>query len=91
LDSLRDRIWRSLLEKEIQQKYDSALPDALPMPKRQYLYPKFDQQTWDQLVKSYVEALEVLRGQAVEEAESPPKRDPPWFRKNSTTGLIEEI
>ena len=54
MDSLRDKIWRNLLDKEIQLKYESALPDAFPMPKREYLYPGFDQETWNQLVKSYV-------------------------------------
>src|SRR6266508_1466094 len=91
LDSLRDWIWRTLLDKEIQLKYESALPDAFPMPKQEYLYPKFDEETWDQLVKSYVEALEVLKIQATIEAENPKKHDPPWFRKNSTPGLIEEF
>ena len=91
MDSLRDKIWRNLLDKEIQLRYESALPDAFPMPKREYLYPTFDQETWDKLVESYVESLEVLKTQAIKEAENPKKRDPPWFRKNLTTGLLEEV
>ncbi len=91
MDSLRDKIWSTLLDKEIQLKYESALPDAFPMPKREYLYPKFDEETWDQLVRSYVESLEVLKTQAIREAENPKKRDPPWFRKNLTTSLLEEV
>jgi hypothetical protein len=89
LDSLRDEIWRKLLEKEVQSKYESALPDAFPMPKQEYLYPVFDAETWDALVKTYVESLEKLRDQAVKEAANPKKREPPWMRKNSSSGLFE--
>ena len=91
MDSLRDKIWRNLLDKEIQLKYESALPDAFPMPKREYLYPGFDQETWDQLVKSYVEALEILKEQAIKEAQIPKKEESPWIRKSSSSGLFESF
>ena len=91
LDSLRDKILSILLERNIQLKYRMVLPDAFPMPKPEYLHPTFDKATWDQLVAAYLEALESLREQAVKEAENPPKRDPPWYRKNSDTGLIETV
>jgi hypothetical protein len=89
MDSLRDQIWKNLLERGIQVKYESALPDAFPMPKHEYLYPVLDVETWDALVKAYVESLERLRDQAVKEAANPKKRDPPWMRKNSSSGLFE--
>jgi hypothetical protein len=89
LDSLRDKIWRNLLDKEIQLKYESAMPDAFPMPKRHYLHPVFDVETWDALVKAYVESLDTLRDQAVKEAAIPKKREPPWLTKNSSSGFFE--
>ncbi len=87
MDSFRDRIWRNLLDKEIQLKYESVLPDAFPMPKREYLFPTFDEETWNQLVKSYMEALEILKEQAVKEAQTPKKEESPWMRKSSSSGL----
>ena len=80
-----------LLDRNIQLKFRTVLPDAFPMPKPEFLYPNFDKATWDQLVTAYVDALEELRIQAVKEAENPPKRDPPWYRKKSDTGLIETV
>jgi hypothetical protein len=61
LDSLRDHIWKNLLEKEIQLKYESAMPDAFRMPDRESLYPVFDVETWDVLVKAYVEFSRVAQ------------------------------
>ena len=61
------------------------------MPKREYLYPGFDQETWDQLVKSYVEALEILKEQAIKEAQIPKKEESPWMRKSSSSGLFESF
>lgn len=78
------------MAKEIQLRYESALPDAFPMPKREYLHP-IDEETWNVLVKAYVESLEMLREQAVKEAASPKKREPPWMRKNPDTGLFEYV
>jgi len=53
--------------------------------------PRVHQETWDQLVKSYVEALEILKEQAVKEAQIPKKEEPPWMRKSSSSGLFESF
>ncbi len=74
----------------VQLKYESALPDAFPMPKREYLFPEVDTATWDQLVKAYVEALDGLKDQALKE-KTPRKEEPPWMRKNSSSGLFENV
>ncbi len=75
----------------VQLKYESALPDAFPMPKREYLFPEVDTATWDQMVKAYVEALEGLKDQVLKEEKIPKKQEPPWMRKNSSSGLFETV
>jgi len=42
----------------------------MPMPKRTYLVPFFDQVTWEQMMKSIMEAQEILKAQLVKEAQS---------------------
>jgi hypothetical protein len=41
------------------------------------------------LSKPMSSSLELLRKQAVKEAQSPKKREPPLMRKNSSSGLFE--
>lgn len=89
LDSLRDKILRNLADKQVQLKYRLALPDNFPMPKKEFLHPKFDVETWDTLVKAYIESLEILKTQAISEIENPKEPVAPWMRKNPSTGLFE--
>ena len=93
MDSFRDEVWRNLHLKgdKVQMKYDSPLPDALPMPKKEFLFPNFDQETWNDLVKAYVTSLEVLRGQMIYDLVNPLPKPEPWMRKNPDTGLFETV
>jgi hypothetical protein len=93
MDSLRDEIWQILLMKDgkIQMRYESAGPDAFPMPKKEYLHPDFDQEVWDTLVKAYAAALEVLRGQMIYDLVNPLPKEKPMMRKNPDTGLFEYV
>jgi len=70
LEALRDVVWRILKGKGIDHKYVPATQDGMPMPKRSYLVPFFDQVTWDQMTKAIAEAQEILKAQAVKEAQS---------------------
>ena len=93
MDSLRDEVWRNLHLKGLktQIKYDSAMPDAFPMPKKEFLYPNFDQETWNDLVKAYITSLEVLRGQMIYDLVNPLPKEEPWMRKNPDTGMFETV
>ncbi len=74
-----------------QLRYESAMPDAFPMPKKEYLYPEFDPEVWDTLVKAYAAALEVLRGQMIYDLVNPLPKEKPMMRKNPDTGLFEYV
>ena len=93
MDSFREEVWKILMAKgaTTQMKYDSVLPNAFPMPRKEYLSPNFDKETWDVLVQAYVTALEVLRGQMIFEIVNPLPKTSPWMRKNPDTGLIENV
>jgi hypothetical protein len=93
MDSFRDEVWKILMAMgaKIQMKYDSILPDAFPVPKKEYLFPNCDKETWDDLIRVYVTALEVLRGQVIFELVNPLPKTPPWMRKNPDTGLFENV
>ncbi len=93
MDSFRDEVWRNLLLKseKVQVKYESALPDALPMPKKEFLFPNFDQETWNELVSAYITSLKVLRGQMIYDLVNPLPKLEPWMRKNQDTGLFDTV
>ncbi len=77
MEALSDIAWGILLDKRIQEKYETWLSDAMPKPKREYLVPVFDQETWDQLMQAIREAAEVWKAQVIKEAQKPEER--PWL------------
>jgi hypothetical protein len=48
--ALPDLVWRILLQKGVQDRYETWLSDAMPKPKKEYLVPVFDQETWDHMM-----------------------------------------
>jgi len=70
LEALRDIVWRLLKEKGIEHKYVPAMSDDMPMPRREYIAPFFDQVTWDQMTQVIAEAQEIQKAQLVKEAQS---------------------
>jgi len=43
--ALPDLVWRILLQKGVQDRYETWMSDAMPKPKKEYLVPVFDQET----------------------------------------------
>ena len=93
MDSFRDEVWKNLhaMGHNVQLKYEPSMPDAFPMPKKEYLFPNFDHETWNDLVRAYVTSLEVLRGQMIFDLVNPLPKESPWMRKNPDTGLFENV
>ncbi len=77
MEALPDLVWRILLEKGVQLKYETWNTDAMPKPKREFLLEK---EAWDQLVQAILEAMEVLKVQAVKDTQ--PSYEGPWIRKS---------
>jgi hypothetical protein len=71
LESIPDLAWRILLKKGIQDRYETYLSDAMPKPKKQYLYPVFDQVTWDAMIQAILEAAEIWKAGVVKLAQEP--------------------
>jgi len=66
--ALPDIVWRILLQRGVQDRYETWLSDAMPKPKKEYLVPVFDQETWDHMMQAIKEALEIWKKQVIEEA-----------------------
>jgi len=56
-----------ILQKGVQDRYETWLSDAMPRPKKEYLVPVFDQETWDHMMQAIKEALEIWKKQVIEE------------------------
>src|SRR2546422_4925340 len=69
--ALPDLVWRILLQKGVQDRYETWLSDAMPKPKKEFLFPVFDQETWDHMMQAIKEALEIWKKQVIEEAMKP--------------------
>src|SRR5260370_41195625 len=65
LESIPDLAWGILLRKGIQDRYETYLSDAMPKPKKQYLFPVFDQETWDAMIQAILEATEIWKAGAI--------------------------
>src|SRR5205809_7846257 len=50
-----------LPQKRVQDRYKPWLSDAMPKPKKQYLVPVSDKETWDHMMLAIKEALETLQ------------------------------
>lgn len=71
LESIPDLAWKILLKKGIQHRYETYLSDAMPKPKKQYVYPVFDQETWDALIQAILEAAEIWKAGIIKLAQEP--------------------
>ena len=76
-----------ILQKGVQDRYETWLSDAMPRPKKEYLVPVFDQETWDHMMQAIKEALEIWKKQVIEEAlipePGPMMRRSEWDRETS--------
>jgi hypothetical protein len=71
LESIADLAWGILLKKGIQDRFETYLSDAMPKPKKQYLYPVFDQGTWDSMIQAILEAAEIWKVGVIRLAKEP--------------------
>jgi hypothetical protein len=71
LESIPDLAWGILLKKGIQDRYETYLSDAMPKPKKQYLFPVFDQGTWDAMIHAILEAAEIWKASVIKLAQEP--------------------
>src|SRR5713226_3431270 len=71
LESIPDLAWGILLKKGIQDRYETYLSDAMPKPKKQYLFPVFDQETWDAMIQAILEAVEIWKSAVIKLAQEP--------------------
>jgi hypothetical protein len=71
LESIADLAWRILLKKGIQDRYETYLSDAMPKPKKEFLVPVFDQETWNEMLQAIQEAAEIWKSQVIKEAQKP--------------------
>jgi len=69
MESIADLAWRILLKKGIQDRYETYLSDAMPKPKKEYLFPVFDQETWDEMLPAIQEAAEIWKSQVIKQAQ----------------------
>jgi len=74
LESIADLAWGILLKKGIQDRYETYLSDAMPKPKKEFLVPVFDQETWDEMLHAIQEAAEIWKAQIIKEAQNPEPR-----------------
>jgi hypothetical protein len=85
--ALPDLVWRILLQKGVQDRYETWLSDAMPKPIKQYLVPVFDQETWDHMMQAIKEALEIWKDQVIKNALEPEPgpmiRRSEWDRETS--------
>ncbi len=54
------------MKKGIQDRYETYLSNA--MPKKEYLVPVFDQETWDAMIQAILEAAEIWKSQVIKQA-----------------------
>jgi hypothetical protein len=71
LESIPDLAWGVLLKKGIQHRYENYLSDAMPKPKKEYLVPVFDQETWDAMIQAILEAAEIWKAGVIKLAQEP--------------------
>jgi hypothetical protein len=71
LESIADLAWGILLQKGIQDRYETYLSDAMPKPKKQYLIPVFDKESWDAMIQAILEAAEIWRAGIMKPAQEP--------------------
>jgi hypothetical protein len=53
------------LKKGIQDRFETYQSDAMPKPKKKYLVPAVDKETWDALIKSILEAMEIWKAAVI--------------------------
>jgi hypothetical protein len=53
----------------------------MPKPKKEFLVPVFDQETWDEMLRAIQEAAEIWKSQVIKEAQNP---EPGRMFSNST-------
>jgi len=75
LESIPDLAWGILLKKGIQHRYETYLSDAMPKPKKKYLVPVFDQETWYAMIQAVLEAAEIWKAGVIKLAKEP-SQDP---------------
>ncbi len=71
MESIPDLAWGILLKKGIQDRYETYLSDAMPKPKKEYLFPVFDQETWDSMIQAILEAAEIWKAGVIKLAQEP--------------------
>jgi hypothetical protein len=71
VQSIADLAWGILLKKGIQDRFETYLSDAMPKPKTEYLFPVFDQETWDAMIQAILEAAEVWKSGVIKLAKEP--------------------
>lgn len=71
LESIPDLAWGILLKKGIQDRYETYLSDAMPKPKKEYLVPVFDHETWDSFIQAILEAAEIWKAGVIKLAKEP--------------------
>jgi len=71
LESIPDLAWGILLKKGIQDRFETYLSDAMPKPKKKYLFPVFDKETWDAMIQAILEAAEIWKAGVIKLAKEP--------------------
>ena len=59
------------MKKGIQDRYETYLSDAMPKPKKKYLVPVFDQETWDAMIQAILDAAEIWKSGVIKLAHEP--------------------